>query len=66
MISQRKREDLAMFHSVFGERNDIEERQCALNKIFGQEEAPKDKRIRELEAENADLKNQLRDALERC
>ena len=24
------------------------------------------KRIRELEAENADLRNQLRDALERC
>ena len=25
-----------------------------------------EQRIRELEAENADLKNQLRDALERC
>lgn len=25
-----------------------------------------EKRVRELEAENADLRNQLRDALERC
>ena len=67
-MNQRKREDLAAIQHLFGlaTPEQAESFDAFMKTIFPPREDPKDERIRELEAENADLRNQLRDALERC
>jgi hypothetical protein len=67
-MNQRKKEDLAAIQHLFGLATPEQAEACDafMKTIFPPREDPKDERIRELEAENADLKRQLRDALERC
>ena len=66
-MNQRKKEDLAAIQHLFGLVTPEQAEACDafMKTIFPPREAPKDERIRELEAENANLRNQLRDALER-
>lgn len=57
------RKELDVYYKALGIETGEEEQRQAMNKIFSPpEEDPKDKRIRELEAENAELKERIKAA----
>lgn len=67
-MNQRKKEDLAAIQHLFGlvTPEQAESFDAFMKTMFPPRENSLEDRVRELEAEKADLKNQLKAALERC